>query len=418
MMIVLVHNDLYHAIQKADLERIKTILSACPKAIHQMYGTNNRGYTPLFLAVKNNLSTSIIHHLLLANPKAASIPNSMGEIPLHITRSTETAQLLLQFYPQGIYKQTKAKWLPIHTARTSELTHLFLQQGSSLDSLGKKRCGKNRNELMLFSRDEAGLTPLEKLATSLEFCLSCTGTAQYTPLNHVTAILWDKLCLLTKAMVNYYMYFQEDVDLSMRDRDHKGFQMVHSWIGLRDMMVGARDWVFFGLLLEVALDLYPEQVCQKDALDRTPLLVSLAGRCGDADDNDNADCGCDNSDCGCDNSECDEMTSYNTVHLLLQRSQKLAGMPDRNERMPLHIVVRSKRRLWHKGGIRDIAMAEPTVLTMKDPQTNLYPFMLAASGGESPSFEMGKSAKGCRRLDKIYFLLREAPEVMKFVDDG
>ncbi len=389
--------ELRQAIGRGDVEMVKSILKFTPYSIHELEDYVER--TPLFLAVKNNLPLDIIHRLLQIYPKAASTPNAMGEIPLHVVRCEEAARLLIEYYPQGLYIRTKAKWLPIHTARTADVAKLLLEEGSRRDDHSFK--GRNGSQVMLFSRDEEGLTPLEKLATSLEFCLSCTK--QRTPLNHITAILWDKLCLLTKAMIEYCTYFQEDINLSTRDQNHTGkFQMVHSWIALRDTMVGGYDWFFFGLILEVALDLYPQQIQQKDTLGRTPLAIAISSKRSRSEDYGYG------FECG---RNFDDSNSFHLINSLLQRSKIPAGIPDRLGRMPLHTAIRNKLGTHT---IKRIALSEPKVLMIKDPQTNLYPFMLAAI--ESNVNETcannacdNLESSQCIMLNEIYYLLREAP---------
>lgn len=393
---VLRYGALHHAIIQEDVEGIRDIIREKSFLVYKLEEKWER--SPLFLSVKHNLPPDIIQNLLQIYPEAASVPNSMGEIPLHVVRNTNTARLLISCFPGGLYKRTKAKWLPIHTARTADVAKLLLEEGKRLDDQVYHH-GKNGSaEVMLFSRDEEGLTPLEKLATSLEFCLSCTR--QRTPLNHITAILWDKLCLLTKAMVDYCMYFQEDIDLSTRNKNHTaGFQMVHSWIALRDMMAGGHDWFFFELILEVALDLYPRQLHEKDALGRTPLIIAINYRSSSSEeyfDERHFD--------GHETS-----SSHGLVYSLLQRSKAEAATSDGRGRMPLHLAIRNDLGIQ---SIKLIAMSAPKILMIRDPITNLYPFMLASieSGADGVNGDGNKNHRSRRgMLNKIYYLLREAP---------
>ena len=395
--------DLIEAVQSKDIANVRKLLKYATHSpnILQVKGFGN--CSPLFLAVKSSFPLDIINEMIRLCPNAASIQNNIGEIPLHVTTNLETAKTLIRIFPQGLFVQTNSKWLPIHTAKTPELTTLFLNEGSKLER------GRRRNELMLFSKDHAGLTPIERLATSLEFCFSCSGIQ--LPLNHITSILWDKLYLLIRAMLNYFKFDADEIQLQaeiLGNNNGEKFKMVHSWIELRELMPNGRDWHFFGLILEVALDLYPEQLLELDDSGRTPLSIAVSGECETSDDIENHSDG--------------EMISYNTVESLLHRSTLPTMIRCSNRRLPLHQSILTKFPVYKRGGISKIVLAGPSALSQPDPITNLYPFMLAAASDASDEMSTRRQSKfqdgDCERkqLQTVYYLLREDPSQIELVD--
>ena len=72
---------------------------------------------------------------------------------------------------------------------------------------------------------------------------------------------------------------------------------------------------------------------------------------------------------------------------------------DPHGQLPLHIAIMRGKTL--DDGVQALVEACPTALTTPDNQTNLYPFMLAASVG-----------RGRGDCTTIYALLRAAPDLV------
>lgn len=550
------HLLLHRAIkQDASFEQINAILSQHPSCIDEI---DNYRRTPLFLSVQRKQSFEIVQLILQANTRLASKQNYMGEIPLHVTRCTEIAKLLLDIYPEGIYVKTISKRIPLHTALTHQLAHLLLERERDMNII---KHGVMSPMLTLFRRDREGLIPLEKVAISVEFLLRCSGgsssncsksgsssvccinkddsqsanindelipkistqsnnicTCTSFSLNNVTSILWSKLCLLAKAMmIHYYSnsYYNcsntrgetydstvtsiimtpkqkalptntfEQISVkntSNNNNRKKGydepyekdlllhdFQMVHAWIALRNIEavligdytndIGAKfsrtkgtklnkngknnnNWFFYERILETAMDLYPNQIYQKDSLSRTPLVIAIYLIIGSSSfalsekedtltspsttsQNDNhgeSDAGNENEQEEGEEEEGEEtiISPYDIVNNLLKRSHIPVSMTDQNGRLPLHIISESSTySVYGKGGMIDIVMAGPKSLEVTDPITGLYPFALAAAKG-SICGKKGIIRKNEKHscdvhdqcLDKIFFLLKESPQLL------
>ena len=287
-----------------------------------------------------------------------------------------------------------------------------------------------------------GFTALETLASSLDFCLSVSTENNMRPrrLNPITQILWNKLFWLTRATMKFYMYAIEDIDLSLRKQGIKryesdeSFKMVHSWIELRNLQGwnGAESKgngkQFFRTVLDLALDLYPHQTLEKDGLGRTPLIIALSeDTCHERYRRNN------------DNFDTLDFSTNALVRMLLTRSPEALCIPDNLGRLPLHYAVESSRKnLWFEkysdsngGAVTDLIMAEPRALEARDPKTGMYPFMIAAVAKNEVDRSDGKKineecdcrgwkdgGECCCVIDKVFFLLRESPSVMKLICEG
>ena len=88
------------------------------------------------------------------------------------------------------------------------------------------------------------------------------------------------------------------------------------------------------------------------------------------------------------------------IDILLGGAPSAASECDPHGQLPLHVAIMRGKTLDE--GVRALVQAYPDALTMPDVNTNLYPFMLAAS--------VGRGRGDCAT---IYELLRGAPELVK-----
>lgn len=87
------------------------------------------------------------------------------------------------------------------------------------------------------------------------------------------------------------------------------------------------------------------------------------------------------------------------IDILLGGAPAAASERDRHGQLPLHVAIMRGKTLDE--GVQALVEAHPDALTSPDKQTNLYPFMLAAS--------VGRGRGDCAT---IYALLRAAPELV------
>ena len=87
------------------------------------------------------------------------------------------------------------------------------------------------------------------------------------------------------------------------------------------------------------------------------------------------------------------------IDILLSGEPMAARERDHNGQLPLHVAIMRGKTLDE--GVQALVEAYPDALTTPDSQTNLYPFMLAASVG-----------RGRGDCGTIYALLRAAPDLV------
>jgi len=88
----------------------------------------------------------------------------------------------------------------------------------------------------------------------------------------------------------------------------------------------------------------------------------------------------------------------NFIHLTLNRYSRAASVSNGVGKVPLTLAIESGKD-WDKSGIEQIIQAAPEMISFVDPQTKLYPFMLAGACNRS--------------VNDIFLLLRTFPELIK-----
>jgi len=107
------------------------LIEAFPDALNHV---TELGFTPLHLAV-NNDDLVMTRYIVSEYPKAVVTQSNIGLLPLHLTKSVEIAQLLLQVYPAGVRIADQWGNLPLHLATchdqySHEVVRLLLEKGS------------------------------------------------------------------------------------------------------------------------------------------------------------------------------------------------------------------------------------------------------------------------------------------------
>lgn len=88
------------------------------------------------------------------------------------------------------------------------------------------------------------------------------------------------------------------------------------------------------------------------------------------------------------------------IDILLEVSPSAAKIRDPTGRLPLHSAVGSGKG-YHQG-VQGLIAAYPEAVEIPDPETKLYPFMLAATAGE-----------GKNNCSTIFELMRLTPEFIQ-----
>jgi hypothetical protein len=140
-------------------------------------------------------------------------------------------------------------------------------------------------------------------------------------------------------------------------------------------------------LFPLALRVYRHQIKEQDAHGRTPLAVA----CGDSMANRN----------------CDVLTKIELI-LAERESRATVRVPDNYGRIPFFTALASGVA-WDEG-VQKFFEIDSSLISMQDPVTSLYPFMLAAVGSSTNSRPSDyNNDEAIRSLTTIYNLLRADP---------
>jgi len=236
-------------------------------------------------------------------------------------------------------------------------------------------------------RDYEGLTPLLRLWVRYVVILGDDVLASIQSPADVTGQLleaWQKTELLLRfAYHQLQLEEQEQQQLEnavIEDSTPAPFSVVHA--------VAAVDCP--RPVVRIATVMYPQQVLEKDAQGRTPLLIAakspvfqvrdlsdggymLEDRIhgDDVDDNNN-----NNNNSILDDEDTSGQPSV--IQILLEASREAARIRDPNGRLPVHLALKTGKR-WNQG-VGDLIYSYPEGLNIPGPSTKLVPFQLAAWG--------------------------------------
>lgn len=332
------HTALFLAIQRdAPPFVIKTFLQLYPEAARHV---QRLGLAPLHLSVARGSPVEVVRYILEAWPEASSKPMSDGCVPLHFVRDIETARILLEVNPRALFITNNASYLPLHRIATAAYASAELLQ---LLIVTPGTLSERRHQLN--ARTVHGMTPLQAVCEMVE-----RDILQGVP---VCPLKWDKLVILARAADKCQ---QHGVDFN--------FCLLHAL--LRRANLPFR-------VIRYTIQTHPEQVSKVDNQGRSALCIA-ASRIE---------------------------TPSQTLGLLLKDPwmRSMATTVDSLGRCPLHYAAASGRSF--DDGLGLIWKAAPLVLTIPDPQTGLYPVLLASLAN---SIETGET-----RQNTIFCLLRETP---------
>lgn len=108
--------------------------------------------------------------------------------------------------------------------------------------------------------------------------------------------------------------------------------------------------------------------------------------------------------------------SHSILNVILNSYPKAACQRDHRGCLPFHIAIEAGMK-W-EDGMKDVFMVAPKALRTLEPNTSLYPFMLAATVKSTPSVKANDNNKYIKNgmtkssLDGVFSLLRCAPDVI------
>jgi len=201
---------------------------------------------------------------------------------------------------------------------------------------------------------------------------------------HILEVFWEKASILIKAA-----YYESNNKQNNPTLGCNIGHVLHACVGVENCPSN---------IIELAMKLHPEQLCETDAWENYPLHIAASNRTL----NGREICLCDEKFTSTTSIPANSLSEQeNLVSRLVQLYPSAAKKPSGKGMMPLQLAVISGKK-WHEGVCSILKAAVDIVMQpVMCNGTRIYPFMLAAVGDTS-----------C--LTTVYELLRHYPELRRF----
>ena len=374
------------------------------------------------------LRVELIEIFLRKHPELARIPSDDGMYPLHMFLATgslsllplpsdETVQqcyqIILQAYPQAVSKRCESKMYPLHYACRYMIPALAPN----------------------VQYDKFLLDTIPELIRLYPKSLSKKDDSWRYPIHHLCKHLSPN-CLSAKQL---YLAVLEPFPISVGKKNRWGLNPLHefwshgetdlsskeSFLDIADILMkcsiyGAIDipknekWLPLHAAINLGCPLsvlarvmpkYSDYFCTRDNEGNTPLMKSIL-RKNILYDEDFEDVNQQIDDIKCSDNvighEDDEEITIplNATMLLASSYPQAVNLSNNRNQFPIHTAMNEKLE-WDLG-LKLIIDAEPTLLTVCDSETRLYPFMTAAKNS---------------MLDECFRILVSRPEVIQHLLD-
>jgi ankyrin repeat protein len=380
------------------------------------------------------------HHWVASLQRIATHPREtqqvgiQGRTPLHVACDHDAppalVQALLNAWPEGAERVGTSQMNPLHITCSSphacvDVVRVLL--GGSRDSV-----------LISGAKDVDGDTPLHaacRCAAPMDVLVTLLHANPIT----VTWKDYEGLNPLFRLWVRYFVLVGEQIISNIkRPEDIKG-DLVEAWekslLLLRIMsdmeqqsrvgQMDGQDATSFRVVhaassvdcprcvVRIAKVLFPRDLMVRDEKNRLPIHIAAAAPVYAVHDLRGEGFTLDDVDFDEDpetraarmkNKEC-KYKEPSVIDILLSGDPKAAKERDPRGQLPLHVAIMRGKTL--EEGVQALVEAHPDALTTPDSQTDLYPFMLAASVG-----------RGRGDCSTIYGLLRAAPELVHMALTG
>jgi ankyrin repeat protein/uncharacterized protein (UPF0297 family) len=301
--------------------------------------SDHEGYTPLHLAVKRGATNDTIAFLVLSEPKASLCTDTDGYTPLYKafhTHCIDISELLDELDEHEKQLNAKAEPLEHRLALQRKLSRKQLQLFDKLAMLAQSQC------------INTDMSPTV-ITGALSEETSCCAFSPNNLLHCAASIVCP-----TDVFHLFIKLYPEQLDHYI-----DGEQPIHRWCR-NQLNPPVRQCP---APVEVPEDEDPEGDSSAFTSDRVD-VENLTEEQLDV------------------RTEIWERRGnrQEIVELMLRYAPETANNEDNSGRTPLNLAI-EHNKLW-EGEIELLLKASPTVLHIQDPDSNLYPFMLAASIGE------------------------------------
>jgi len=336
----------------APFELIKYIFDRNPEAA-RLTGEKS---LPLHIACRpldGHASVYVIRMLLLAYPEAASIPDDEGLLPLEIAcKHGASIEVLRALLAANV--SAVSKYRPHGFQSVDDLWNQFFS-GIKRDTFQDNRTEKHR---IMTNRK------LVEQASS--------------PLNLVSDLgqLWACIEILTWA--RYYGSIDRPLPF------WKKWRVIHALAGSDSHPE----------ILKFALKIFPTHLSERDEDGNLPLHIASSNlrrpKC-----------------------KGDNCTNRFLLDILVEAFPESAKKRDRSNRLPLHtLLLNQDLRSFNQ--VEKLLKSYPEAISMKEPITKLYPFMIVAMRKDDCDREMYEPNKSHYGLALSYELLLQNPELVRF----
>lgn len=144
-------------------------------------------------------------------------------------------------------------------------------------------------------------------------------------------------------------------------------------------------------VLDILINLFPNDLLRQDKNGNTPLMLSMTSPSFEEQWKMQQ------------NNSCDDVDNHSTLKQILRIKSETVMIPNSQNRLPLHVAIEKKIQ-WEEG-LEHIFKNYSEASCVRDPQSNLLPFILAGMrcAYSSP----------LERLNNSYLILRANPAVVK-----
>ena len=343
---------------------------------HETHKVGMQGRTPLHVACDHDAPPPFIQALLSAWPEGAERVGTSQMNPLHITCSSPRASVdVVRVLLTGCRDPlmiTGAKDVDGDTP-----LHAACRFSAPMDVLVTLL---QANPAPIMWKDYEGLNPLMRLWVRYFVLVGEQIISNIKQQSDITGDLieaWEKSLLLLQVMYA----------IEKRGRVEQNqvvpFRAVHA----------ASSVDCPRCVVRIAMVLYHQELLMRDELNRLPIHIAAVAP---------VFCVHDLRGEG-DQEKKESQNKYkepSVIEILLCGERAAARERDPHGRLPLHLAI-MRGKTWDDG-VKALVEAFPEALTIPDNQTNLHPFMLAASVG-----------RGRGDCTTIYALLRAAPDLVQ-----
>jgi len=358
-----------------------------------------QGRTPLHVACDHDAPAPLVQAILSAWPEGAERVGTSHMNPLHITcssphASVDVVRVLLSGCPDPLMI-SGAKDVDGDTP-----LHAACRCAAPMDVLVTLL---QANPITVTWKDYEGLNPLMRLWVRYFVLVGeqiISNIKHPNDLNSDLVEAWQKSLLLLQVMSAMQQRGNSSAtaDNEQKQQQVAPFRTVHS----------ASSVDCPRCVVRIAMVLFPHELLNRDEKNRLPIHIAAAAPVyavhdlrGEGFTIDDALLDDEDPESRAARSKKKE-SKYkepSVIDILLGGAPAAASERDNHGQLPLHVAIMRGKTLDE--GVHALVEAHPDALTTPDNQTNLYPFMLAASVG-----------RGRGHCSTIYALLRAAPDLV------